>query len=192
VALIGVLVAASSPTFVRLLRDRRVNRAAMHLVDSYRTGRTRAMGHGQPILVVWDPANGLNDTTQPGSKGLIRIIEPVVKAGTARTSCQTTNWTLANTPLAFNTFVQEYGRIDFKNGLYTYTDATFTDDGAPAAPATRAEICFAPSGRTYIRTGTGAAFRPMTGVASFAVTNTDTGQSRTVFIPPNGVARMQL
>jgi type IV fimbrial biogenesis protein FimT len=191
IAMISVLVVTSSPTFVRLLRDRRVNRAAMHLVDAYRTGRTRAMGRGQPILVVWDPVNGITDASQPGSKGLVKIIEPIVTAASAPTNCQTTQWTNFQ-PAGTAGGVQEYYRVDFKNGRYTYTDASFFDDSSPPVGAARAEICFAPSGRSYIRTSASAAFRPMTGVASFTVNNSDTGGSRTVFIPPNGVARMQL
>ncbi|MFT3767340.1 MAG: prepilin-type N-terminal cleavage/methylation domain-containing protein [Minicystis sp.] len=189
-ALIGVLAVTASPTFIRLLRDRRVNRAAMHLVDAYRTGRTRAMGHGQPILVVWDPASGLNNT-EPGSKGLVKIIEPIVTANTPTPNCQTAQWTNFQ-PGGTAGGVQEYSRVDFKSGRYTYTDATFYDDVVPPASQAYAEICFTPAGAAYIRTSAAAAFRRMTGVASFTVVNSETTISRTVFIPPNGVARLQL
>ncbi|APR81860.1 Hypothetical protein A7982_07209 [Minicystis rosea] len=184
IALIGILVVAASPTFVRLMRDRRVNRAAMHLVDSYRTGRTRAMGRGQPVLVVWDPANGIG-SSEPGSKGLVRILEPISTLDGPKLTCQTTLWSSpAN--------VQEHYRVDFKNGQYTYTNATFYDDKPAPGIQTYAEICFSPTGASYIRTNATAAFERMSGVASFTVANSDTGITRTVFIPPNGVARLQL
>lgn len=181
--MISVLVVASSPTFIRLMRDRRVNRASMHLVDYYRTGYTRAMGRGQPMLVVWDTASGL-DSAEPGTKGLVRLIEPTVLGGVGVSSCQKTDWAAGA--------VQEVSRVDFKSGRYTNTSAIFYDDATPAAARTYAEICFTPTGRAFIRYAPGSPFQPMAGVASFIVTNTDTSIPRTVFVPPNGVARMQL
>ena len=184
IALIGILVVAASPTFVNLMRDRRVNRAAMHLVDSYRTGRTRAMGRGQPVLVEWNPTAGLS-SSEPGSQGLVRIIEPLVAPNTASATCQTAQW---ETPA----MVQELSRVDFKSGAYTYTNATMFDDAPTPSIQSFTQICFAPSGATFIRTAPATAFRRMSGVASFTVANSATGVVRTVFIPPNGVARLQL
>jgi prepilin-type N-terminal cleavage/methylation domain-containing protein len=183
-AMISVLVVASSPTFVRLMRDRRVNRASMHLVDYYRTGYTRAMGRGQPMLVIWDTASGL-DNAEPGTKGLIRLVEPIVFGGVAVKNCQTTQWTNVGE-------VQEVSRVDFKSGRYANTSAIFYDDVTPPGVRSYSEICFMPTGRAYIRYAPGTPFQPLTGVASFVVTNTDTNLTRTVFVPPNGVARMQL
>lgn len=182
--MISVLVVASSPTFVRLMRDRRVNRASMHLVDYYRTGYTRSMGRGQPILVIWDTAGGL-DNAEPGTKGLVRMVEPIVTAGVPPRNCQTTQWASA-------AVVREVSRVDFKNGMYANTSAQFRDDATPPGARSYAEICFTPVGRAFIRFAPGDSFRAMSGVASFVVTNTDTGIPRTVFVPPNGVARMQL
>lgn len=171
--LFGILAVAASPTFVRQLRDRRVNRAAMHLVDIYRAASTRAMGRGQPIMVSW---------TQVGSKGKLQMMEPIVTANGPRTNCQTTNWG--------GTGVQEYTRIDLTLPVYELAQETFADD--LAAAQTFAQICFTPMGRAWIRSNAGSAFRPMTGVASFTVTNSETNLPRRVFIPPNGAARIQL
>ena len=66
------------------------------------------------------------------------------------------------------------------------------------AEATQAtlDICFSPSGTAWIRNPTaGAAFYQLLTVPSFTVTNvspSSTGLTRTVFVPPNGVARLQL
>lgn len=184
-AMISVLVVASSPTFVRLMRDRRVNRASMHLVDYYRTGYTRAMGRGLPMLVIWDTGGGL-DNSEPGTKGLVRLVEPVVTANMQPKNCHTTAWG------GGAGVVQEVSRVDFKNGQYANTSAQFRDDASPPGARSYGEICFLPTGRAFIRFGPADAFRVMTGVASFVVTNTDTSVARTVFVPPNGVARMQL
>lgn len=184
IAMISVLVVGASPTFVRLMRDRRVNRAAMHLVDYYRTGYTRAMGRGQPMLVIWDTIGGLTNA-EPGTPGLIRIVEPKVAQGTVARNCQATTWTTPGT-------VQEVSRVDFKNGQYTNTEAVFYDTSATPGVRAYAEICFTPTGRAFIRYAQADPFVPLTGVASFKVTNADTTVDRTVFIPPNGVARMKL
>lgn len=188
-AMISVIIVAASPTFIRLMRDRRVNRAAMHLVDYYRTGRTRAVGRGLPMLVVWDTLNG-QDNAEPGSRGLVRLIEPNVVVNSTQRTCVNTDFTDVQAPGTAG--VSEVSRVDFKSGPYTNTTAVFLDDGATPTARTYAEICFAPTGRAFIRFSNNGTFRPMTGVASFTVTNADTGLARTVFIPPSGVARLQL
>lgn len=174
-ALFGILAVAASPTFVRLMKDRRVNRAAMHLVDIYRTARTRAMGRGQPMLVTW---------TQVGTKGRVTLVEPILTTNVARANCQTTSWGTAA--------VQTFYNVDLTQGAYELATETFSDDASPPTVQALSQICFSPMGRAYIRSNTATAFRPMTGVASFAVTNSETNLPRTVFIPPNGVARLQL
>lgn len=179
--LFGILAVAASPTFVRLLRDRRVNRAAMHLVDIYRTASTRAMGRGQPIMVTWQ---------QVGTQGRLQVWEPIVKKDVPRTNCQTTAWTDA-------TSVQLVTWVDLTHPAYELAEETFKDDTTGANTKTFAQICFTPMGRAYIRFDAGTTFRTMTGVASFTVSNSENKGAaayvpRRVFIPPNGVARIQL
>jgi hypothetical protein len=90
----------------------------------------------------------------------------------------------------------EYSGINFANGFYEYADAAFTDDLGTSSAFS--QVCFAPSGRSYIRTNVGAQFSPMVGVARFDVNNyfTNPGNTaahfRKVYIPPNGAARIQL
>jgi prepilin-type N-terminal cleavage/methylation domain-containing protein len=177
-AMIGVIVVAGSPTFVNLLRDRRVNRAAMQITDYMRTARTMAIGRGQPMLVAWTAAGNL-PKAYPGGTGYIQLDEPVVTNAAA---------------------TQIVSSFDIQNGKYAYTAVTFYDD-AGTTPGF-SEICFAPSGRMYLRNGAagapGGAFHPVVGVPTFAVfnTNTNVGQNiataRWVFVPPSGAARMQL
>jgi type IV fimbrial biogenesis protein FimT len=200
-AMVAILVVTASPTFVRLLRDRRVNRAAMHLVDYYRTARTRAMGRGQPMVVVWNAAGGLTNT-QPGSPGLLQLIEPNVISSAVAPNCAQIDPTNIQPPGTVG--VSEVSRMDFKNGFYTYTNASFNDDATPQVAHGYTEVCFSPSGRSYIRFSTGGVYRPVVGVATFAVRNVDIATAnttpcgatepacRTVFLPPNGVARMAL
>ncbi len=191
IAIISVLVVAASPTFIRLVRDRRVNRAAMNLVDFMRSARTMAVGRGQPILVSWN-ANGVLPPTNPGGTGYVEIDEPVITLASAAQNCSTTLW---HTPAA-----QMVQNFDLQNGKYTYTTVVFYDD-AGATP-NYSEICFSATGRMYLRDGAGGvattAFHPVIGVPAFAVFNIDNNPglflatARWVFVPPSGVARMQL
>lgn len=201
-AMVAILVVTASPTFVRLLRDRRVNRAAMHLVDYYRTGRTRAMGRGQPMLVVWNSAGGLTNS-EPGTPGLLQLLEPSVTGPSVAASCTQMTWSNIQ-PSGIANGVMEVSRMDFKTGFYTYTNASFNDDATPQTARPYSEVCFSPSGRAYIRFASTDTFRPVQGVASFAIRNVDVAVTnttpcalgepacRTVFVPPNGVARMAL
>lgn len=190
-AIIALLSVAASPTFVRLMRDRRVNRAAMQLVDYLRTARTMAIGRGQPILVTWNAA-GVLPVKYAGGTGYLEIDEPIVTNNAAATLCSTTLWHTASTQMVTN--------FDLQNGKYEYAAITFYDDTG-ATPG-YAEFCFSNTGRMYLRTGAAGAaagaFHAVLGVPSFAIFNTDNnpslalGAARWVFAPPNGAARMGL
>ena len=83
-AVISILAMSASPTFVNLMRDRRVNRAAMQLIDYLRTGRSMAIGRGQPIVVQWN-ASGVGNygTANPGGTGGIQLVEPIITTNAA-------------------------------------------------------------------------------------------------------------
>jgi type IV fimbrial biogenesis protein FimT len=191
-AMISLLVVAASPTFVKLMRDRRVNRAASQIVDFMRSARTLAIGRGQPMLVSWN-GNGVLPQNHPGGTGYLEVDEPIVVNSAVATNCTTTQW-------HNNLFTQPVWTFDIQDGRYDYTAVTFYNvDGTTAAGA---EICFSPTGRMYLRTGSpgnvSGAFTPVLGVPSFAVFNLDTnpnsylGAARWVYLLPNGTARLQL
>lgn len=190
--MISVIAVTAAPTIIRQLRDRRVNRAAMQLVDYYRTARTMAVGRGQPIMVSWNE-DGYLAQTHPGGTGIIRLIEPLVTTAAIAPTCGLVTWNNFQPPGTAGG-VQEVSSFDIQNGRYDYTVIKFFDDVGNAA--TYSETCFSPSGRMYLRTGSGgvsnAAFHPVTGVPAFTVLNQATGRPRRVFVPPNGVARLQL
>lgn len=174
IAMIGVLVAAASPVFISLMRDRRVNRAAMSIIDIYRLGRARALGRGTAVDVIWDT------TGSP----LLTMREAVV-AGTlepSTLSCTGTNWTVGSTNSVYRM------KFDPLNGMYERASVLFKDSAGAAQ--THAEICFTPRGRTFMAT-TGV-FAQMTGISTFEVTNNVTNFKRIVFLLPNGVGRMNL
>jgi hypothetical protein len=178
------------------MRDRRVNRAAMQLVDYLRTGRAMAIGRGQPMLVWWsatgNPQQNLGPVN-PGSTGYIELDEPVVTTNAAAVLCSTNN--LWHTPNA-----QKVNGFDLQNGQYVYTAVTFYDD--TGATPNYSEICFTAQGRMYLRNGNNGvatgAFHAVVGVPSFAVFNLSNnpsmllGSARWVWVPPNGAARLAL
>ena len=202
-AMISLLVVLASPSFVRVLRDRRVNRAAMQLVDYYRTARTRAIGRGQQMLVTYSLVG--NAATHPGGTGRITMVEPIVTNITGDTTtagmvtpgpAPTCNQVLWGTATA----TQQVAAFDIQNGLYDYTNITFFDD--TQTKATYVEVCFSNTGRMWLREGGSppldTAFHLVTGVPYFFVQNYDPstgikqGPDRWVYVPPNGMARMRL
>jgi type IV fimbrial biogenesis protein FimT len=134
------------------------------------------MGRGQPVIVAWQ---------QSGTKGFLRVREPIVTMTSPRTTCQTTQW---NIPTAVSLVTW----VNLTDGLYEKADEIMQDGASPPTTRPYSEICYTPMGRAYIRFATTGAFQPQAGVASFTVTNSDTGLQRKVFIPPNGLARLQL
>lgn len=204
-ALISLLVVVASPTFVKLLRDRRVSRAAANIIDYFRTARTMAIGRGQPMLLSWN-ANGVlaASFTNTGT-GAISIQEPIVTKNANATNCTTTAWGTATTQPMVNVIGGAasngaFPGFDIQNGKYEYTALTFYDESGTVR--TGADFCFAPNGRMYLRVGTAGnvtgAFSPVMGVPNFAVFNLDQnpgkalGAARWVYLLPNGTARMQL
>lgn len=173
IVMIGILSVAVAPSAVNLMRDRRVARAGLHIVDYYRTARTRAMGHGQPITVIW---NGSGAQT-------LSIVEPIVTTAGAAPTCLTAPWSEA----AKNNIINS---IDLGSGLYQPAQAVCQD--ALANAKTHTEVCFTPSGRTFYREDPAAAFTLMVNPIQFQVTNGNTGLVRYVFVPPSGMSRMQL
>ena len=181
--LIGIIVVTASPTFVNVMRDRRVHRAAMAIVDYFRLARTSAIGRGQPIMVSWNSKGGAG---APGV-GQIDIHEalPVNLGGDPilANTCDAATWDA----------YQPWRGLDLSHGgYYEYAGVTFQDDGCNAVDYM--EVCYSPTGRMYLRTGsggtaTGPYHRVIAGL-SFNVLNTHTGVPRPGFVPPNGVARL--
>jgi len=180
IAMIGILAVAASPSFINMMRDRRINAAALQVADMYRTARTRALGRGAPVLIAWNADAGL----KLQSSGELAIFEPAVTdPPDPNLSCTGVDWADAAK-------VYPYARYDFGNGLNERAELAFVDPSG--AIKSKADICFSPRGRAFLRTG--GAFSELLKVPTFTVTSSagkgGTGLVRTVFLPPNGVARL--
>ncbi|WP_437489245.1 prepilin-type N-terminal cleavage/methylation domain-containing protein [Sorangium sp. So ce1014] len=178
VVLIGILAAAASPSFVNGMRDRRVNRTAMEISGIYRLARYQAIGRGTAVLVRWTASTGDFQVRQAQVQG-------TVAGSLISQSCgSVANWMDPTTTTPVTTF----GTTGIELAAVELRDPT-----APAgAVQAEADVCFTPRGRTYVRYNFGAQFVPLLGALRVNVTNSGTGLLRSVFVPPNGVARLGL
>lgn len=175
VVIIGIFAAAASPTFVQMMRDRRVNRAAMEITGVYRTARSRALGRNIAVLVRWNAATKTFEMRE--------AIRPTGTFVELVPSCVAPNWEDPN----------EYRQVTvagFAGQQYELAGIEFFGPTGPAQPV--ADICFTPRGQSYIRYSAGSPLTGLTGVPRINVTNTNTQLRRGVLVPPNGAARMEL
>jgi type IV fimbrial biogenesis protein FimT len=177
--MIGIMAALASPSFIAVLRDRRVNRSAQSIAEVYRMARARALGRGAAVMIRWNKTGG------SGSKPIFETYEAVVAAADAQpvSSCLT--------GFGAAGFTRRVNTLQPEGGLAELATVKLFDGGVERA---NADICFSPRGRTFVRwSNTNSdGFLPMTGVPHVEVTNTKTSLLRTVFVPPNGVARLML
>jgi len=184
VAIIGILAAAASPSFVRLMRDRRVSDAAQQMADMYRGARARAMGRGSAIVVRWNAAASM--PTQANPAGHLTMREAVLGSGVGAllpsTSCAATSWLDTS---ATSRYVMAF---DERRKRFEPSAAVFQTAQGGTLPYV--EICYTPRGRTFIRYTAAGNFLPLASVPRIQVANTTTALRRYIILPPNGVARL--
>ena len=160
-----------------MIRDRRLVRAGLYVIDDYREARTRALSRGIAVLLRWQ-ADGT-------SRGKITMKEALVAPGAGVTKgCSTSDWSDGSPDVRV---VNEY---DFASATYELLNVAVFSDAGVGAPV--ADVCYSPDGRTSVRYSDNGVMTPLTGVLRYEVVNNRTNQKRIVFVPPNGVARYQL
>jgi type IV fimbrial biogenesis protein FimT len=174
IVVIGILAAVASPSFVDVMRDRRVNRSAQAIAEMYRMARARSMGRGGAVLVRW------NSTGGTGSTPFFEVYEAIASATDTMpvSSCLT--------GFSAGGFSQRIATLQPTLGYFSLAQVTMVSG------VTRLDVCFTPRGRTFQRALPSDAFTPMLSVSEFNVRNAKTSVDRRVFIPPNGVARLLL
>ncbi len=178
VVIIGLLSALATPSFLAMIRDRRVASAAQLVADMHREARTRALSRGNAVLVRWVAAGSGKGTMEMRESIILPAGVGVVK------SCTTADWVNGSAD------TRGVDVINFASGEYQLVEMKLLNENG--ADASFLEICFAADGRTYRRYQAVDSFLPLTGVPSFEVKNNRTNLKRTVFVPPNGVARLAL
>ncbi|MEJ7731674.1 MAG: prepilin-type N-terminal cleavage/methylation domain-containing protein [Polyangiaceae bacterium] len=172
--IIGILAAVASPSFVDVMRDRRVNRSAQAIAELYRMGRARSMGRGGAVMVRW------NSTGGTGSTPIFEVFEAI----TSTTDAIPVSSCLVG--FSASGFSQRIAVLQPTLGYFSLAGVTMVGG------VTRQDTCFTPRGRTFQRNLPTDAFTPMLSVSEVNVVNTKTSVNRRVFIPPNGVARLLL
>ncbi|MCA9618410.1 MAG: prepilin-type N-terminal cleavage/methylation domain-containing protein [Myxococcales bacterium] len=173
IAVIGILVAAAAPSFIHLLRDRRVDDAARTIADIYRTARARALGRGAAIVVQFDDsaAGGNHFQILEAVTGPADPLSPVLPVS----SCSSANFRVVTA-------------FDERSARYAPAAARFKDPFG--ATLSSAAVCFSPRGTAFIGAAVGGPMARMNGVPRVDVTNTFDGKARAVIIPPTGGARV--
>lgn len=177
VILIGILAAAASPSFVSGMRDRRVNRTAMEISGIYRLARYQAIGRGTAVLVRWTASTGELQVRQA-------LVQDAAGSLISRSCLSVADWMdpAETEPVTMlRTAGIELAAVELRDP--TAPDGVVRDN---------ADVCFTPRGRTFVRYDPGAGLAPLLGALRVNVTNTRTGLLRSVFVPPNGVARLGL
>lgn len=177
IVIIALLAALATPSFVAMIRDRRVVRSGLFLIDSYREGRTRALSRGVAVLLRWR-ADG-------NGRGAMTMREVIVSTGNGvPKGCVTADWSDGSAD------TREVSKYNFAGSTYELADMKlFSTTGAESSVG---DVCYSPDGQAYVRYSDNGAMTPLTGVLRYDITNTRTSFKRVVFVPPNGVARYQL
>ena len=178
IVIIGLLTALATPSFIAMMRDRRVARAAAILADTYREARARSLARCNAVLVRWTATGNGKGTLETRET----LVQPVALGPTR--GCNTADWTAASvdTRAAYN--------FDFAGSTYELAAIKLVTEGG--ADTAVGETCFSPDGRTWVRYVANGPFSQQTGVPHYDVDNKSNGFKRQVFLPPNGVARMGL
>ena len=184
IAVISILTASAAPSFVRLMRDRRVNAAAIEMADMYRSARTRSMARGAAVMVRWNQTAVPPSNTDPDGHMSMREAISDISTGPALpiSSCTAADWSDGS-----NTSRRVRG-FDERRSRYAPAAASFYDPGGSVQ--SYSELCFTPRGRMFIRFDATGAFTPLFGVPRLDVVNLATQLRRRVLIPPSGIARV--
>jgi len=177
VVVIAITAAIAMPGIMNRMKSNRAKMAAEQIAVMYRQARLRSIGRSAAILVRYD-------------NGVVSVHEAI--QGTTATapecsrlpavSCITplTRWANANES-------QQLERRDFVNNNDFLLEVS---DAVGANPA-QLDVCFAPSGRAFIRDDPTDVFTPWTSPVRINVDRSDgVGFRRAVLVSPTGTAKV--
>jgi type II secretory pathway pseudopilin PulG len=178
IVIIGLLATLATPSFIAMMRDRRVTQVGVMMADTYREARTRSLARGLAVAVRWQ--------SDGNGKGTLEIREAIMLLpGLGKPAvCHTADWSTASAD------TRRVSVHNYASSIYELAGIKLVTEGGVDTPF--GEMCFAPEGRTYVRYSDNGVFTALTGVPHFEIINTSTQLKRTVYLPPNGVARLAL
>lgn len=188
IAVVGLLAAASAPSFIHFLRDRRVADAGAEIANTFRYARARAMGRGTAVDVRYRLAPDALDALDPANPNARLVVREAILGGLTNQArlgtpnCLGTDWSSGGTNSMF------IAMFDERRPRYEPASLQFRDP-ANAVVAGDVDICFTPRGRVWVNYD-GGGFNPIAGVPYIDVLNADSGMLRRVIIPPSGAARL--
>jgi type II secretion system protein H len=198
VIIIGIVAALAIPSMGASRWDRHAYDDAGAIMQLFREARTRSIARGGAVLVTMS-ANG---TTDRGTFALWEAVAPNVNATTVanRTpvaSCKTpTSWAnlTATNPnvllvdgVNLNSTIE--ANADIETAAFWYQNPTTNT----ATSFTSGYVCYTPLGRSYIVIGGQPVFDgqlPALSPLEFRVKWAGGGNTRSVLVPPNGLARV--
>jgi type IV fimbrial biogenesis protein FimT len=186
VILIGILAVIAIPAASRAMRENRSSAAAQRVSLMYQTARARAIGRGAAMLVRYED-------------GVFEVREAVSADATSFmpiSSCTvpTTRWTDPTLYDVLDKF-QLVGQSPYELVKTEFASKTGADTEDVLGDGGIGEVCFTPNGTMLYRKGTTGAFTGGARTLMIRVGQQDTsgnavGIPRTIFILPNGVARL--
>jgi prepilin-type N-terminal cleavage/methylation domain-containing protein len=196
VIIIGVIAALAIPSMATAQFDRHAYEDAGAIMQFFRAARTHAIARGGAVLVSMS-ANGTGD------RGTFAMYEAVSAdlsgsgTNTPVSSCKTpTVWNLSNA----NPGVRLVDGLNLNGTTETNADietqAFYYPDpkNATATAFTSGFLCYTPLGRSYLFFGAAPAVfdgqLPAVSPLEFRVTRASGGNTRSVLVPPNGMARL--
>jgi len=191
VVLVAVLAMVAVPVAIRAVREGRSAKAAQQVALLYQVARGRAIGRSVAVLVRY-------------SDGVWEVREAVTEDATSITpasncSVPSHQWADATMNVLVDRF-ELVGQRPYQLVATEFSVVEVDDKGnaktATLGPGATADVCFSPGGTMLFRQAGGAfsvaprtlAIRVMQ--QDSALSLSQTGLARTVFILPNGVARV--
>jgi type II secretory pathway pseudopilin PulG len=189
VVIIGILAALAIPSLSLASYERDTYNDAGSIMQLFREARARAVGRGSATLIAMTASATdrgtflLYEAVAPNPNGVAGTLTPVA-------TCKfPTSWPLANlTPIDganLNGPIEQLGGIVAQPNSYSPSKTAFA----------AGYICYTPLGRSYVTIGasTSPTFGgqlPMLNPIGIDVTHTNGATTRTVVVPPNGMARI--
>jgi type II secretion system protein H len=199
VIIIGIVAALAIPSMAVGRFDRHAYDDAGAIMQLFRSARTHAIARGGAVVIAIT-ANGTAD------RGTFMMWEAVSANANASSTVNRTPVASCKTPTSWNPLATSNQNVllvdgvnlnstieadaDIETQAFSYPDPT----NNTATAFTSGFVCYTPLGRSYLFLGVGPpvfdGLLPATSPLELRVTRAGGGNTRSVLVPPNGMARI--
>lgn len=179
VAIIAIAAALATPSFLKMMQDRRSQKDALALLVVLQDAHARAMGRGGAVRLDYDQ-------TQAGGRELVQVFEMFDDLDGDG------NFDLPSP--ACNAIASP--RIKSMSGIGTFTARTRFELTLNGAATNTVRLCFSPRGKTFFFDTVNNVWVPLVNAMTFTVTPLESGAPipgaavRRIFVSPSGDAQM--